>query len=270
MNRISQRDDPPELKHEVGEHFASAAEFYGELYQGTTALAHLFATRLKRVRELIDNVEGISVLDIGCGPGIIAAYLIERNSKYFGLDLTIEMLVDHQARIDSSDSDYLAVGDMENLPYHESSFDVVLCLGALEYLDNVSQAIQEMSRVMKENGSIIISMQNRWSLYRFWDRHFYHGRIFNLLRKLLGREISSPLLEKSYSRQYFCELLADNQLTVVDVVYYDFNLWLSPLDKYFPQLCVFTSRKLEALRRTPLKDLGTGFIIKARKGKHPR
>ena len=110
---------------------------------------------------------------------------------------------------------------------------------------------------------LIISMQNKWSPYRIWDRNVYHGRASNLLRKLLGRNNAEGRLEKIYSLEVLSQILVDNQLEVCNVVYYDSNIWLSPLDRYFPELSVSTSRRIEALQISSLNMLGTGFILEA-------
>jgi hypothetical protein len=48
-------------------------------------------------------------------------------------------------------------------------------------------------------------------------------------------------------------------------VYYNFKVFLEPLDRWFPHASVRVSRRLESLGRGPLRRLGTGFIVKARK-----
>ncbi len=251
----------------VKDHFSYAAEFYGNLYNGQTPLAHLFATRLEIVQELldssIDNTEDNSVLDVGCGPGMIAGYLGEHKYEYFGLDLSMEMLLDHKNRFGRRRSNHLVLGNMEKLPYEDSSFDAVLCLGALEYLEDATLAIQEQARVLKKDGHIIISMQNKWSPYRIWDHYIYHGRVFNLLRKLVGSNDIEGRLENIYSQTSLLHLLEDCRLQVQNIVYYDFNIWLPPLDRFFPKLSVSTSRIIEPLHNSPLKTLGSGFILEA-------
>jgi hypothetical protein len=52
-------------------------------------------------------------------------------------------------------------------------------------------------------------------------------------------------------------------METVDVTYYDCNLWLAPLDRLFPALCLASTRRLERLAQGKLKWLCTAYMIKA-------
>ena len=52
------------------------------------------------------------------------------------------------------------VGRIEALPFPDKHFDVVLCLGAFEYLLKGSDALREISRVLDKDGVLILSMHN--------------------------------------------------------------------------------------------------------------
>ncbi len=53
--------------------------------------------------------------------------------------------------------------------------------------------------------------------------------------------------------------------TMVDVTYFYFNVFVSPLDEFFPRRALIVTENLERLRFGLLKWLGGGFIVKARK-----
>jgi ubiquinone/menaquinone biosynthesis C-methylase UbiE len=248
----------------VKKHFGSIAKIYGKHQDGSPS-AHLFSTRLKRVNELLGDISGVSSLDVGCGPGVIANYLVSKNCNYFGADLSPEMLLECRSGSGYSEAVHLVQANIEKLPFRHASFDVVLCLGAIEYLEDANVGIQETSRVAKNNGIVVVSMQNKLSPYRLWEYNVYGCKIFNRIRKALRRPIVEGPALKIFTRRDFQNLLAHNQLKVSGLVYYDFNLWLIPLDRYFSKLAVFTSRKLEPLFQSRLRGLGTGFIVKAKK-----
>lgn len=65
----------------------------------------------------------------------------------------------------------LAVGRLEQLPYPDNSFDVILALGVLEYLPQLDAGLIEIARVAKPGAVIIVSMLNPQSLYRSWERY---------------------------------------------------------------------------------------------------
>jgi hypothetical protein len=57
--------------------------------------------------------------------------------------------------------------------------------------------------------------------------------------------------------------LEATRFRIDDVVFYDFNLFLRPLDVAFPRLAVWSARHLKALRRSPLRRLATAYLMKA-------
>ncbi len=156
---------------------------------------HLLHTRLIRTYELLGTFDGLKFLDIGCGTGLAANYILENRGSYFGIDLSKQMLQEFHGTSKEEGATRLSVAIMENLPFSNASFDKVLCLGILEYVEDLELAIGELSRVMRNDSSVILSMQNKFSIYRLWDRYFYSGFLFNALRKLWGRSVVEEPLE---------------------------------------------------------------------------
>jgi ubiquinone/menaquinone biosynthesis C-methylase UbiE len=248
----------------VSKHFAEIADVYKDNYTGLSPTRHLLTTRLTRTYELLGDFHDLEVLDIGCGPGVIASYFVGRGCRYWGVDLVTKMLFEGQSRFKCGEAVFLSTGNMQNLAFPDSSFDLILCLGAIEYAENVQNALHEMERVLKKDGQMVLAVQNRWSPYRLWDRYVYRSDTLNRLRTKVGRP-ASRLLETSYSLSSIQTCLANEHLEPFDVVYYDFNLWLTPLDRYFPRLSVALSQRLEFLGRSWLQGLGTGYILLAGK-----
>src|SRR5205807_185694 len=54
-------------------------------------------------------------------------------------------------------SDRFRVGDLEQVPFEDNTFDAVVCLGVIEYLASDEQAVREIRRVLKPGGSAVIS-----------------------------------------------------------------------------------------------------------------
>lgn len=92
------------------------------------------------------------VLDIGCGRGKHYSQLIDRapDIRYFALDLSPYMLLNHPAR-----SDRLSLGDARRLPYADDSFDVVMANHVLYHLDNIDGGLDEIKRVLKPGGKVL-------------------------------------------------------------------------------------------------------------------
>jgi ubiquinone/menaquinone biosynthesis C-methylase UbiE len=251
----------------------SRAKAYAAEYRGTTPIAHFFNTRLKKVGAFVGDLTTGRVLDVGCGPALVGEVFQGRPIDYYGVDVSEEMLHECEATFGALPRFHFSLGRIEELPFPDHSFDVVLCLGALEYLPDAHRAMTEMARVVKRNGVVIVTMLNTSSPYRLWARYGY-GKLrngANRLRRFVRRNdraggASTPgrPFSHEYTETALRDLLTRADLHVHDVVYYDFNVFLEPLDKLFPTASVHVSRRLECLGRSRLKGLGTGFIVAAR------
>jgi demethylmenaquinone methyltransferase / 2-methoxy-6-polyprenyl-1,4-benzoquinol methylase len=98
--------------------------------------------------------KGERVLDVGCGTGVLEQSLAANRGDVVGLDLTEEMLRLAQGkRIPSLDSLY--VGDAENLPFRDDSFDVVLSCYVVKYCSAPLLA-SEVARVLRAGGRLVL------------------------------------------------------------------------------------------------------------------
>lgn len=250
----------------VQEVFSRAKE-YAEAYEQTSAAGYLFNTRLERVSELLADCTGGKLLDVGCGPGMMIGYLHSRHPgrfEFFGVDRSEPMIREGRRRLAGSGPVRLLVGRIEQLPFPDAFFDVVLAMGVVEYVD-ANLAIREVARVVRPGGIVITTMLNKLSPYRLWE-HAIYQTVRDLQARRRGcRAVAEPRLRRLYTERAYRRLLAANQLRPVDVVYYDFNLFLRPLDVKAPRKAVFVNEKLQPLARSRLRWLGTGFIVKARK-----
>ena len=101
---------------------------------------------------------GGSVLDVGCGTGVVAREAFDRmgrDGRVVGLDLNEAMLV--VARRIQPEIEWRQ-GDATELPFEPATFDVVLCQAALMFMPDPAQALREMARVAKTTGTIAIQV----------------------------------------------------------------------------------------------------------------
>lgn len=97
-----------------------------------------------------------SLLDIGCGTGEILRLIRQDNKEIalFGLDLSPEMVKTARSKeIDGAD---IIVGDSENLPYPDASFDAVICCQSFHHYPHPEKAFQSAYRVLKPDGLFLI------------------------------------------------------------------------------------------------------------------
>ena len=243
----------------LSKYWTDQAPSYGPKYEGTRNEAHAFRIRLQRVCELLED-PGSRTLDIGCGPGIMVEQLLESGSEAFGVDIAEGMISECEKSFSGNPNAHFSVGQIENLEFDDEFFDSVVCMGVVEYIADDDIAVKEMARVTKPGGQVIITVPNRLSPYRIWDRNVYRI-LSNSAKKVIGRP-KKGIWHKEYLEGRYRELLMSHGLVPTDVVYYSFKVMPSPLDVIFRKLTADIAAKLEILHRSKLGWLGTGFIVK--------
>ena len=78
-------------------------------------------------------------------------------------------------------------GDIENIPFKDGSFDVVISIGVLQFLPDYEKCIKEYSRVVKNGGNIIVTFPNIFRIGNFFDPYYYIVRGAHYLTYLIGR-----------------------------------------------------------------------------------
>ena len=120
-------------------------------------------------RELrhIGPAPGLRVLDVGCGPGRLAPTLRAYGMQYVGLDLSAGLL--REARSDVSAC--VVQGHATALPFPDEQFDVIVAMGVLYHIHDWMQALQEMRRVVRPAGRVVVSTNGPDAMRRIYDLH---------------------------------------------------------------------------------------------------
>jgi len=106
--------------------------------------------------------QGDSVLDLGSGAGndcFVARSIVGENGKVTGLDFTDEMI--QKAKLNLAKTKFtnieFVLGDIENMPFLENTFDVVISNCVLNLVPDKVKAFSEIYRVLKPGGHFCIS-----------------------------------------------------------------------------------------------------------------
>jgi malonyl-CoA O-methyltransferase len=126
------------------------------------------------VEPLLPVIEGRDVLDVACGTGRWLERLVRRGAATaLGLDLSSEMLC--QACKKPELATRLVEADATAIPLGASSVDVAICSFAVSYVADVERLADELSRVVKNGGGLIVADFHPSAQARGWKRSFSHN-----------------------------------------------------------------------------------------------
>lgn len=131
------------------------------------------------------------ILEIGCGTGIILNNVQKFAQKAYGIDLSSGML--QKARQKGLN---VIQANAINLPFNDKEFDIVYSFKVLARIPEINKAINEMKRVTKDKGILILEFYNPYSFKYITNRIKRAGRkayleFYSLkkIRKLLGKDL---------------------------------------------------------------------------------
>ena len=106
--------------------------------------------------------DGLAVLDVGCGGGLLAEEFAGLGCRVTGVDPSAESLdtARGHARASGLDIEYVE-GSGEHLPFPDATFDAVYCCDVLEHVDDLQRTLDESARVLKPGGVYMYDTINR-------------------------------------------------------------------------------------------------------------
>jgi 2-polyprenyl-6-hydroxyphenyl methylase/3-demethylubiquinone-9 3-methyltransferase len=113
-----------------------------------------------RIEKELGSLEGIGLLDIGCGGGFLSNALSEIGMRVTGIDLSATSL-EVARRWDKTGKVKYLEANAYRLPFAGESFDVVTAMDFLEHVEDPRKAISECARVLKPGGLFFFHTFNR-------------------------------------------------------------------------------------------------------------
>jgi SAM-dependent methyltransferase len=203
------------------------------------------------------------VLDNGCGVGRYMQHLVPYAGSITGLEFDFERA--QQANVNSAQI-INAAG--ESLPFPSASFDVILSHEVLEHVANDHRSIQEMVRVLKPGGVIVLFVPNLGYPFEthgvYWRGHYHFGNI-PLVHYLpvAWRQRLTPHV-RSYSISDLSGLLVGLPVQVIEkrIIFGGYDNLIYRYG-FFGRLL---RALLHGLEKTPLKTLGLSHFWVVQKG----
>jgi ubiquinone/menaquinone biosynthesis C-methylase UbiE len=208
--------------------------------------------RLEKIDQAL-SLEGMRLLDLGCGNGSYTVELSQRAAWTCGLDLQFNLLRSVPGSIPR------VQGAGESLPFEDRSFDCITMIEVLEHTHSDTGVLDECRRVLRSGGKLILFVPNK--LYPFESHPSQLGRLtlgtnvpfVSWLPGFLHARISTA---KIYSRRRIIRMARAAGFEVSK-----FGYIFPPLD-YFPLPLKHTYRRVaRRLEDTPLRNFGISIFL---------
>lgn len=131
------------------------------------------------------------ILDTGCGEGYGSYLLSEIGAKVIGIDISKEAVKHAKEKYVRQNLRY-QVMDVTSMDFPSNAFDVVVSFQVMEHLYNASKFLNEIKRVLKQNGCAIIStpnkrLHNNQPIGKYHVKEYRDDEFIALLNTYLGK-----------------------------------------------------------------------------------
>lgn len=271
--------DREAIKQDLAQYYDGFAHDYEEINYRRKRLYSPLQYRQRYIEEMIEHLDlprGAAVLDAGCGPGGLTLSLLKKGYDVWAVDISQVMADDAIKRINANgypDWKQMRVGDIEELEFGDSFFDVVVAAGVIEYQKDDEKALAEFQRVLKTDRYLIVNVTNKYSPMVILGRPYTWLKsqpigtaIFNFLKERILRrgQISQIPSRRTHSPRKFNRSLTEMGLKIVSHNYFGFSPLPSPFSELLIRVCEPVGAWMENLTSSPFGFLGGGYLVLTR------
>jgi ubiquinone/menaquinone biosynthesis C-methylase UbiE len=251
----------------VRDHYNKVSTTWGDFYDPTMTFSNYnFLVRKQHVLTLFDK-RGGRFLDAGCGTGDFVPDLLARGDEVFAVDFAEEMIEQAERRTGGNGQRgrvRFSVGDVCNLGFPADHFDGIIGVGLIEYITDYHAAFEEMFRVLKPGGILVVTVPNIVSPFMAYETFVpkCKGVVKNAL---VAFGLRQP--ERAYYQRHFVPWALDRELREIgfrkkDFAYCTYGFFSS---RGLESFSLNLTRKLDGYARSPVGVLGTNYIVKVEK-----
>lgn len=145
------------------------------------------SARYKKILQLLGDIEGKTVLDVGGGDGALSYLLAMNNGSPLVIDISSQALQYARSEFKKHQLSIQCLqGSAELLPFSDESFDAVVGCEVIEHLSNPDQFLCECSRILRADGLLVLTTPVRnteFPSHADHKREFFAGELASSLEK---------------------------------------------------------------------------------------
>ena len=190
------------------------------------------STRRKPWKQCIDFIDKIPrdsiIADIGCGNGRHLIHCAKRCNKAVGIDISKELIriIQTKTKVLNIDNIDLIHTDAVNLPIKNNVFDAVLFIASLHNIKgniNRINSLEEIYRILKNDGVVLISVWSRWQdkyrkdFFKRWFTQFNQNEFGDIDIYWKQHGLNIPRFYHLYSKREFIKDLRKANFKIIDL-----------------------------------------------------
>lgn len=284
MDRSGERIVTPDPRSEdeqqkITAYFDSIASYWDEIYQRRDVFSVIHQLRMVNILTWVDELAlpvDSCILEAGCGTGLLTVALAQRGYSVNAMDSVKAMI--ELSRLRAAEAGIqarvvLSLGDVHRLAFPDNRFDLVLAIGVIPWLHAPQGAMQELARVLRLGGHLIVNADNRWRLHFLLDpaKNPYLAGARRAVRRVIKRKSPRKDAENArlHSVREFDQMVAAAGLEKVQAKTLGFGPFSFFQGKLFRTAWeIKMHRQLQewADRGVPLvRSVGAQYLVLARK-----
>jgi ubiquinone/menaquinone biosynthesis C-methylase UbiE len=260
-------------------YFDRAAAYWRDVYTHRSVQGLVYRERFSRVLDWGDRLMAQrpgQILEIGPGAGRLTVELARRDHHVHSIDSSeamLELTAQHCAERGLQELVTVQVGDVHRLEFPDQSFDMVVAVGVLPWLERPAQGLREMARVLAPGGYLVMTADNQARMNILVEPRLTPLLLPVKLARRAFRRLQGHRPESAVSRMHtgraLRRMLRDGDMQVVSQSTVGFGPFTFLDRRLLPEwLGMWVHRRLQALADRgvrPVRSMGWHHLVVARR-----